>query len=266
MGAALFERSPQRVALTGAGAALLQEAPATLDVARGALDALRASRAVVRGTLHIGCLTAVRLLDLPSPLESFHAERPDVGLRLRVSPSGSADSHRACSPGVVTSAIRSLPGVPGRRPAGLTPRQVASVPDGSSSSRPATVQRQGSRPADLADEQFIDFPVGCGNRDLVDRAFATNGIERRVALEVTDISASSAFVRHRVCPGFAAPPDEAGARVLNLVDVPLRFDLRVATATARRPSAALEALLSIWNGCCRRRREALWPAIMLGGL
>ncbi|MFD0510012.1 hypothetical protein [Streptomyces aureus] len=32
-------------------------------------------------------------------------------------------------------------------------------------------------------------------------------------------------------------------RVLNLLDARLRFDLHVATATARRPSAALEALL-----------------------
>ncbi|WP_442816949.1 LysR substrate-binding domain-containing protein [Streptomyces sp. NBC_01445] len=45
---------------------------------------------------------------------------------------------------------------------------------------------QGSRLADLADEQFITLPVGYGNRDLVDRAFAITGIERRVALEVTD--------------------------------------------------------------------------------
>ncbi|WSW29350.1 LysR family transcriptional regulator [Streptomyces sp. NBC_01003] len=128
MGAALFDRSPQRVALTGAGAALLPEAPATLDVARGALDAPRASRAVARGTLHIGCLTAVRPLDLPSLLESFHAERPDVGLRLRVSPSGSAGLARSLLAGRRDLAIRSPPGVPGRRPAGLTPRQVASVP------------------------------------------------------------------------------------------------------------------------------------------
>ncbi|WP_406111776.1 hypothetical protein OG698_42705 [Streptomyces sp. NBC_01003] len=46
-------------------------------------------------------------------------------------------------------------------------------------------------------------------------------------------------------PEFAAPPDEAGARVLSLVDAPLRFDPHVATATARRPSAALEALLQL---------------------
>ncbi|MEV6701721.1 LysR family transcriptional regulator [Streptomyces sp. NPDC051453] len=248
VGAALFDRSRQRVELTGAGAALLPEALATLDAARGALDAVRASRGVVRGTLHIGYLTAVRLLDLPSLLESFHAEHPDVALRLRVSPSGSAGLARSLLAGRLDLAILSLPGAPGKPPAGLTLRQVASVPM-------VLVVPAGHRLAardavclaDLADEQFIDFPVGYGNRDLIDRAFATTGIERRVALEVTDISAASAFVRHRLgiafLPEFAAPPDEAGVRVLNLLDAPLRFDLHVATASARRPSAALEALL-----------------------
>ncbi|MCX5079653.1 MULTISPECIES: LysR family transcriptional regulator [Streptomyces] len=248
VGAALFDRSPQRVELTGAGAALLPEALATLDAARGALDAVRASRGVVRGTLHIGYLTAVRLLDLPSLLESFHTEHPDVALRLRVSPSGSAGLARSLLAGRLDLAILSLPGAPGRPPAGLTLRQVASVP--MVLVVPAghrLAARDAVSLADLADEQFIDFPVGYGNRDLIDRAFATTGIERRVALEVTDISAASAFVRHRLgiafLPEFAALPDEAGVRVLSLLDAPLRFDLHVATATARRPSAALEALL-----------------------
>ncbi|MFB6678241.1 LysR substrate-binding domain-containing protein [Streptomyces sp. NPDC056390] len=172
----------------------------------------------MRGTLHIGYLTAVRLLDLPSLLESFHTEHPDVALRLRVSPSGSAGLARSLLAGRLDLAILSLPGAPGRPPAGLTLRQVASVPMvlvAPAGHRLAA--RDAVSLADLSDEQFIDFPVAYGNRDLVDRP--SPRIERRLALEVTDISAASAFVRHRLgiafLPEFAALPDEAGVRVVN---------------------------------------------------
>lgn len=116
MGAALFDRSPQRLALTAAGAALRPEAPATLDAARGALDALRAGPGVVRGARHIGCLTAVRLLDLPSLLESFHTEPPDVALRLRVSPSGAAGLAQSLLAGRLD--LAACPASPGGIPGG----------------------------------------------------------------------------------------------------------------------------------------------------
>lgn len=118
MGAALFDRSPQRLALTAAGAVLLPEAPATLDAARVALEAPRAGPGVVRSTTHIGYLTAVRLLDLPGLLESFHTEPPSVALRLRVSPSGAAGLAQSLLTGRPDLAILSLPGVPGRPPGG----------------------------------------------------------------------------------------------------------------------------------------------------
>ncbi|MGW6361698.1 LysR substrate-binding domain-containing protein [Streptomyces sp. NPDC055092] len=128
----------------------------------------------------------------------------------------------------------SLPGAPGRPPAGLTLRQVASVP--MVLVVPAghrLAARDAVSLADLADEQLIDFPVGCSKRDLVDRAFATTGIERRVALEVTDISAASAFVQQRLgiafLPEFAALPDEAGVRVVNYPVVTTGFAARVIT-------------------------------------
>lgn len=248
LGTPLFERSPQRVELTGAGAALLPEAHATLGAARAAREAVDLSRGTLRGTLHIGYLTAVRLLDLPRLLQRFHAEHPAVTLRLRVSPSGSAGLAESVVAGRLDLAFLSLPRPDGRPPAGLTARRLASAPM-------VLVVPAGHRLAgraevtlpDLADEQFIDFPVGYGNRDLVDHTFATAGLDRRVALEVTDVSGASAFIRRGLgiafLPDFAVPPDPAELCVLPLADPELRFTLYVATATARRPTAPLRALL-----------------------
>ncbi|WP_433239795.1 LysR substrate-binding domain-containing protein [Streptosporangium sp. CA-135522] len=108
---------------------------------------------------------------------------------------------------------------------------------------------RGSVPlADLADEQFIDFPVGYGNRGVVDQAFAAAGLERQVALEVVDIGVGAQFVRHgsgvAFLPEFAAPkgPD---LRVLHVSDHVLRWTLAVATSSTRRPSAAVRALLAL---------------------
>ena len=41
--------------------------------------------------------------------------------------------------------------------------------------------------AELRGEQFVDFHPDWGSRDLVDAALATAQVDRRVALEVTDV-------------------------------------------------------------------------------
>jgi DNA-binding transcriptional LysR family regulator len=43
--------------------------------------------------------------------------------------------------------------------------------------------------ADLSDASFVDFPSGWGVRTVVDHAFTTAGVDRRVTIEVADVSA-----------------------------------------------------------------------------
>lgn len=40
---------------------------------------------------------------------------------------------------------------------------------------------------DLGEERFVDFTADCGTRDLADRVLAEAGVERRVALEASDV-------------------------------------------------------------------------------
>ena len=88
--AELFERGPQRIALTDAGTALLPEARAALDAAQGARDAVAQVRGGLRGTVNVGAMTSVTILDLPGLLGRFTADHPGVTVRLRAAPSGSA--------------------------------------------------------------------------------------------------------------------------------------------------------------------------------
>jgi DNA-binding transcriptional LysR family regulator len=246
LGTRLLERSSQRVTLTDAGTALLPEARATLDAAQAARDAVDQVRGGLRGSLTIGTLTSISLVDMPSLLGRFHTDHPGVTVRLRVSPSGSAGLARSLIDGDMDVAFLSLPP---DAPAGLTARELAAAPmvlvvraDHPLSGQNEVTLRQ------LADEQFIDFPAGYGNRVMVDRAFTATGVARQVALEVSDIATGAEYVRQgfgvAFLPAFVAPNDP-DLRVLNISEPPLRWTLSVATSSSRRPSAAVRALSAL---------------------
>ncbi|MCT9930196.1 LysR family transcriptional regulator [Planotetraspora sp. A-T 1434] len=244
LGVTLFDRTSQRVALSDAGAALLPEARATLDAARAAREAVQVADGGLRGTISIGTMTSAGIVDLPGMLGRFHADHPGVTIRLRVAPSGSSGLAQALAVGELDVAFLSLPGP---RPAGLTVRELASVPVVLvvRADHPLAGERDVPL-ARLAEEEFIDFPPGYGNRTVVDRAFAMAGLERRVTLEVTDLASASGFVRHGLgvafLPDFIAPQDP-GLAVLWTSDATLTWSLCVATSSTRRPSAAVRALL-----------------------
>jgi DNA-binding transcriptional LysR family regulator len=244
--APLLERTSKRVALTDAGAALLPRARAALDAARAARDAVDQVRGGLRGTLRIGTLTSIGLVDLPALLGHFHRTHPDVTLQLTVSTRGSGGLVDALTDGRLDLALVS---VPGRPPAGVHLRHLLRypmelvLPAGHRLAAAPAV-----RIADLADEQFVDFPAGYGNRRVVDRAFAAAGVDRQVALEVIDISTGASFVRHglgiAILPRFAVP-DEVDLVVRPVADADLDWPLGVATSAIRAPSAAARVLLGM---------------------
>jgi DNA-binding transcriptional LysR family regulator len=246
LGAPLLERTSKRVALTDAGAVLLPKARATLDAARAARDAVDEVRGGLRGTLRIGTLTSVGLIDVPALLGSFHRAHPDVTLQLTVSTRGSLGLTDALTDGSLDLAIVS---VPGRAPAGVHIRQLLAVPLElvvPAGHRLAGLEER--RIADLAAEPFVDFPIGYGNRTVVDRAFAAAGVDRQVAVEVIDIGTGAGFVRHglgiAILPRFAVRED-LGLAMLTVAGADLDWPLGVATSTVRAPSAAARALLEL---------------------
>jgi DNA-binding transcriptional LysR family regulator len=246
LGCPLFDRSARRVTLTDAGAALLPEARATLDAMRAAREAVDQVRGGLRGTIDLGTMTSIGIVDLPGLLGDFHVTHPEVVLRLHVAPSGSLGLARSLLDGELDVALLSLPRP---TPAGLLARELAASPL-------RLVVREDHRLAgwpgvslsELTTEQFIDSPPGYGNRVVADRAFAAAGLDRRVALEITDIKTTARFVQHGLgvafVPAFAAPTDP-DLRVLPVTDAAMRWSLSVATSAVRRPGAALRALLAL---------------------
>ena len=246
VGAVLLERTSKRIRLTDAGLALLPRARATLGAAQAAYDAVHEVHGGLRGTLRIGTMISIGLVDVPALLGAFHEQHPGVTLQVRAAPSGSAGLARALLDGTLDVAFVSLPGP---APAALSVRDLVSA-------RLVLVVRSDHRLAgehevqleQLAHEPFVDFPLGYGNRVLTDRAFASRGVQRQVTLEAVDIATGAQFVRHglgvAMLPDFAVPADPQ-LRAIEVPGADLLWTLSVATSSQRPRTAAADHLLEM---------------------
>ncbi|MFF5760490.1 LysR family transcriptional regulator [Streptomyces longwoodensis] len=246
LGTSLLDRTSKRVFLTDAGAALLPRARATLHAAREAADAVAEVRGGLRGTLRLGTLTSVRLLDLAALLGEFHRRHPGVVLQTSALPSGSQGLVEALLERRLDLAFVSLPG---SRPAGIELIDLTSsvldlvVPAGHPLAR-----RERVSIGDLAGLDFVDSPVGYGNRAVADRAFAAASATRRVAVEITDIGTGVDFVRHglgvALLPRFALRP-AADIVIRTVHDADLDWPLSLAVPDDHRPGAAARAMIAL---------------------
>ncbi|WP_432944747.1 LysR family transcriptional regulator [Kribbella sp. CA-253562] len=243
----LFERSAQRVVLTEAGTALLPEALAVMDAVQGARDVVDELGAGMRGSVRVGLLPGLGLIDLPAAAGEFRRRHRNVELQLRVEPEGSAGVIAGLRNGDIDVGFLGVG-------AGSVPReltawellrvpQVLAVPTGHRLARRRSVEL-----ADLADEAFVDFPPGFGTRTLIDQTFEAAGIGRHVAVEALGIDNGVQFVRHGVglgiLPGYAVAGEEA-IRPVPIKDQDFQWSLYMATLRKRKPSVALRALLGL---------------------
>ncbi|WP_430788749.1 LysR family transcriptional regulator [Actinoplanes sp. G11-F43] len=246
LGTPLLDRNAKRVLLTDAGQALLPRARIALDAARDARDAVAEVSGGLRGTLRIGTLTSIRIIDLPALLGEFHRRHPGVVLRMAVSPTGSGGLVDMLTDHRLDLAFVS---VPGPRPAGLRMTELASsvmdltVPIGHRLSTAATIPIE-----ELGGLDFIDLPAGYGNRDVADRAFAAASVRRHVTIELTDIGTSADYVRNGL--GVALLPrflvaDREGIVTIPVTGADLRWPLSLAVPDDRPPSAAARALIAL---------------------
>jgi len=265
LGAALFDRDRHRVTLTEAGRALLPEARATLAAAQAAADAVAETTAGLRGALSIGTMISTGPVGLPVLLGRFHEQHPGVLVKLRVMPGGSAELAREVISGGLDLALLSLPG---EAPAGLAVRPLAQEPLALICAAKHPLASVESVPLEtLAEEAFIDFPVGWGTRAVVDRAFAAAGIDRQVSFEVADYATAAGLVGNGLGVAFvptsaAASPGQAGIarvrRAAGLADPrrhgrdPARLGCR-ARVPRRTARGQVGAAPSCRRGRCGRR-------------
>jgi DNA-binding transcriptional LysR family regulator len=246
LGAVLLDRNSKRVLLTDAGQALLPKAQAVLDAATEAKDAVAQVQGGLTGTVRLGTLNSVTLINLPALLGEFHRRHPGVLVRTNASTSGSLGLVEQLLDRTLDLSFVSLPG---DVPAGIVLDELShSVMDLVVPRDHPLAARDEVSIGDLAGLDFIDSPLGYGNRAVADRAFAANAVPRRVTVEMSDIYTGVDFVRHGL--GVVLLPDYViGAaedvKTLTVTGADLRWPLGLAWPAERRPSAATRALIAV---------------------
>ncbi|MGW4462798.1 LysR family transcriptional regulator [Micromonospora sp. NPDC004704] len=247
LGAVLFERGAQRFSLTDAGEALLPRARATLDAAQSARDAVNEVGRELHGSVAVGCLTGVGGIDFAGLLGEFHRTHPRVRLRLRAATwDGSAGLARSLVDGEVDVAFL---GIGGRPFPHLRTRLLVRIPQVVVVPADHPLARQDSVTlAEVADEPFIDYPLGYANRTANDAAFRAAGLERVIGMEVTDVGVAADFASHglgvTILPTHTVPRTPL-CRALPVTDQSLEWSLHLATAEQRRISSATAALMAM---------------------
>jgi DNA-binding transcriptional LysR family regulator len=248
LGAELFVRGPAGVALTPAGEELRPRARETLDAARAAKDAVNATLGSVRGTVTVGTLTRINVIDLPTLLVDLHARHPGVMVHLRAASAGSDGLLRQLRDGDLDVAFLVFTGTP---PADLNARLVAAVPLLLVVPVDHPLAQRDSVPlAELAGMSFVDSPPGYGTRTVIDNAFTAAGIDRTVTVEVADLGTAATYIRNGLGIGLLSwtileDIDDAGLATVRIADYDLQWRLFVTTTALRPLSAATRALLAL---------------------
>lgn len=246
LGAPVFDRTLRQIRLTAAGEALLPEARRALDAVRAARDAVDATTGAVTGTVTLGYMASVPLVDIPVVLRDFMQHHERVAVRLKTAEQGSAGLITMLRSGELDLAVVvHLDGAPDLEmiPVSSSPMRLT-VPAGHRLADAEAVTELAS----LSAERFVDFPTGFGPRDITDAAFRAAGIERQVALETMDLAGAGDLVDNGI--GVAFLPEFISKSLPNTRVVPLAHELEAmvvsVAALKRRPlSTAARALRSL---------------------
>jgi len=246
LGATLFVRSTKSVALSPAGEVLLPEARRALEAVDRVRSAAAGSSAGIRGRLRVGIFTNIAFVDLPGLFGAFHTLHPLVDLQLGASASGSTGFADDVRRGRVDVAFMGLPAadLSGLSVLALaTTTFVAVLPAAHRLAGRSTVTLR-----DLAGERFVDTPAGFGNRVVIERAFAEQGVTRSVSAEVSDLAEVPRFVAAElgigVVPLVTLTPT-AGTVSVPVVDPEVAWQLSVISRP--NPSPAVAALLGLFS-------------------
>ena len=242
--ARLFERTTREVRLTDAGRVLLPEARRTLDAAARARAAVFGAQEGLRGTLRLGMMQVISVVDVGALIARFHRERPLVDIQPRTATGGSAALISDVRRGTLDAAFVA---VSGPDQPGLTATTLACEPVllGCLPDHPLA-RRAVVSVSELADQPFVDFTPGWGTRTLADQLFAKAGVERSIGIEVPDASVHASLVRAGL--GLTILPESMIADA-GLTGVPLRpsatFTVAFIVAAVRPLSPVTQAFADL---------------------
>ncbi|MFF3256397.1 LysR family transcriptional regulator [Actinacidiphila glaucinigra] len=241
----LVTRSTRSVHLTEAGGAFLPEARAALEALDRARAAIEPVSAGLRGNVTVGVLSGMTIVDVPALAGDFHQRHPGVRLRMEVSQRGTAGLIEQIKEGRLDVAFVAAD----LRDEHLRVTPIKKyhlqllVPE-----RHQLAQRNTVRLHELNGEQFIDMPIGFGQRELVDEALNRAELTRQVLTEVSDITTIAQYVAHGLGMAFlpaAFAQSVGGVRAVPLEDIELSWTLSVITSARRKPTRALHAFLDL---------------------
>lgn len=245
LGVQLFDRTFRQICLTAAGETLLPEARNLLDAERRARDAVDAIDGQVKGSVSLGYMTSVNLVDVPVLLREFSNRHGRVTIKLKAAEHGTAGLVEMLHSGEVDLALvmhhEALPELD-VSPVSRSPVHLC-APVGH-----WLVDAESVRLDQLSDEQFVDFPEGFAVRELTDTVFRAAGMARRVAFESMDVVSVGALVDNGL--GVAFLPDFVSDELSHTRVVRLESDLpdmvvSIASLKRRPLSSAGMALRSV---------------------
>ena len=248
LGVRLFDRTTHRVSLTAAGESLLTPARRTLAAAEETRDVAAGVRGVLRGRLRVGIMQAFAFSRVHDALGRFHRQHPDVEIEMRGAVGGAAMLVEELRRGGLDIAFVALVDTPSRVatvPLASEDLVLAGIPDLMPAGRGRVALES------LADMSFVDFPQGWAVRSVVDRGFAAAGLDRRVTLEVADVTPFCLLLKAGLgiglLPRSLLPAEDQSLRQRPITPQ-LTWHTVMATPLGRAPTAAARALTELVIG------------------
>ncbi|MBY3321387.1 LysR family transcriptional regulator [Rhizobium laguerreae] len=241
----LFERSTRSVALTDHGRLFLPHARAAISALDSAKSAVSPSGGL-KGSLTVGMLNGLRMIDIPALAGDFHRRHPDVQLRLEAARRGTDELVERLGDGSVDIAFVG---------SNLTDKRLRVIPIRSyklqliiPSSHSLAKQRSATLDQ-IAQEPFVDMPRGFGQRAAIDDAFTRQALPRSVQIEVAELKMIPDYVEHglgiALLPPELIPAARPGLTVIPLRDVEIEWTLSVVVKAVEATSRTVSAFLHL---------------------
>lgn len=247
-GEPLYQRAGRGVRLTPAGEQLLAHAQRLRDTFRQAQALREAMLGLERGTLRIGASTTPASYLLPYLLADFQARYPDVVV---TTSNGNSAEIVAALDSVDIALIEGPPGQSLPLGTEVTPWRedeiVAIVPSG----HPLAGQERHVLKA-LGDYPLVLRESGSGVRQMVERAFAREGVAMRVALEIAGVEGVKEAVRAGMGIGFVSAMsirhEDGALHRVRIGPLPLVRRFSILMPHAGTPSRAASRFLEMCLG------------------
>jgi DNA-binding transcriptional LysR family regulator len=243
LGSPLFQRVSEGVRMTSAGEALLPSARDIVQRLDAVVDEARAAQGVVAGTLNLGIMHSLALIDGPSLLRQFHKMHPQVVIRPLPTLHGAATVANGVRRGELDIAFAWSTTI---MSTDLLVEPLASdhfvlvTADRQDDDGPATA-------GTVANQPFIDFPPGWATRTAIDQAFSQAGVVRSVIAEVADLAMCIELVRAGLGAAILPSsyiPKERRLRIRPFVDIE-DWTMSVILPATRTPTAAASELAKL---------------------